>query len=163
MHYFAYGSNMSHRRLQARVSSAQKVDVGLLSHHQLCFHKIGQDGSAKCDAFETGVAQHVIYGVVYRIDPEHKPMLDSAEGLGNGYEIKEVLVSMENGEETTAFTYYATHLNPALKPMDWYKQHVIRGALENNLPVSYRRIIEEVVCIDDEDLLRRDHELSIYR
>ena len=163
MHYFAYGSNMSLRRLCSRVPSANRVGQGVLNQHQLCFHKVGKDSSAKCDVFETGDESHLVYGVVYTIAPHEKPVLDYVEGLGDGYEIKEVTISMGNGYEISAFTYYATHLNPELKPMDWYKQHVVHGALENNFPEWYTRQIAEVDCIDDQDQERKKKELSIYR
>lgn len=162
MHYFAYGSNMSHRRLSSRVPSATRVGKGVLKQHQLCFHKIGRDSSAKCDVFETGEESHMVYGVVYTIAQHEKTGLDHIEGLGNGYETKEVIIRMENGHEIRAFTYYATHLNPELKPLDWYKHHVIYGAMENNFPDWYTRKIAEVACIDDQDQQRRNQELSIY-
>ena len=48
--YFAYGSNMSQRRLQARVPSATFLGIGILLGHALAFHKISKkDGSGKCD------------------------------------------------------------------------------------------------------------------
>jgi hypothetical protein len=54
MLYFAYGSNMSVSRLVARTPSAQPLGRCALRGHQLRFHKVGGDGSAKCDAFHTG-------------------------------------------------------------------------------------------------------------
>ncbi len=162
MYYFSYGSNMSTRRLLHRVPSAKKVDVGTLEKHELKFHKIGQDGSAKCDAFETGDPDHELYGVVFLISEQEKPLLDRKEGLGNGYEQKEVKILLNNGTIIEAFTYYATHINPALKPFEWYKEHVLRGARENDLPVAYIRDIENIDPIRDPDTKRYDDELSIY-
>jgi hypothetical protein len=62
-----------------------------------------------------------------------------------------------------AFTYYATNIDPDLKPLDWYKEHVIRGARENELPIEYIRTIEAVDFVEDSDVERHDEELSIYR
>ena len=87
MLYFAYGSNMSYRRLQKRVPSAVKLGVGILARHRLCFHKVGRDSSAKCDACESGDPGHTVYGVVYTISPREKYLLDTVEGVGSGYDI----------------------------------------------------------------------------
>ncbi|WP_372836144.1 SufD family Fe-S cluster assembly protein, partial [Pontibacterium sp.] len=46
MYYFAYGSNMSLKRLQARVPSAMPLCSATLTRYQLRFHKSGKDLSA---------------------------------------------------------------------------------------------------------------------
>ena len=164
MHYFSYGSNMSIKRLLDRVPSAKKVDIGILEAHELKFHKISnKDGSAKCDARETGKSEHYVYGVLFHISQEEKPELDRKEGLGYGYEQKDVLIKLDNGSVIEAFTYYATNIDPTLKPLDWYKEHVLRGARENELPEEYICVIETIESIEETDLERRDRELSIYR
>ncbi|MCW9012971.1 MAG: gamma-glutamylcyclotransferase [Gammaproteobacteria bacterium] len=164
IHYFSYGSNMSIRRLLARVPSAKKADVGILEKHQLKFHKISKkDGSAKCDAYKTGNPEHKLYGVVFFIAEDEKPELDRNEGLGYGYEQKIVEILLNTGKTIDAFTYYATSISPELKPLDWYKEHVLRGARENDLPVEHIRSIEIIEHIEDSDPDRRDNELSIYR
>lgn len=164
MHYFSYGSNMSIKRLLNRAPSAKKVGVGMLVKHELKFHKVSKkDGSAKCDAFETGNPEHKLYGVVFRISKEDKSELDRNEGLGYGYEQKDVKVIMNNGATIDAFTYYATSIDPELKALDWYKEHVLYGAKENELPIEYIRSIESMEYDEDSDTERRDNELSIYR
>ena len=72
MLYFAYGSNLSSLRLQQRVPSARLVTTGRLLQHALLFHKIGRDGSAKCNAFYTGLEADTLYGALYRIEPKDK-------------------------------------------------------------------------------------------
>ncbi|PUB91560.1 MAG: hypothetical protein DBP01_01735, partial [gamma proteobacterium symbiont of Ctena orbiculata] len=36
-----------------------------------------------------------------------------------------------------AYTYYATFIDRTLKPYQWYKHHVLTGALEYGLPAPY--------------------------
>lgn len=164
MYYFAYGSNMSTPRLLARVPSAQKIDVGILEKHKLTFHKLSnKDGSGKCNANETNDSGHIVYGVVFNIPKNEKLNLDNIEGLGFGYEQKKVNIVLNNGSLISAFTYYATDLNSTLKPMDWYKKHVLRGARENNLPEEYIKKIEAVEAIEDLEVSRKEMELSIYK
>lgn len=155
---------MSIKRLLDRVPSAKKVDVGILENHKLQFHKISnKDYSAKCDAYETGNPEHKIHGVVFYITEDEKPVLDKHEGFGNGYEQKYVEILLNNGVTINAFTYYATSVNPDLKPLDWYKEHVLRGAIENELPIEYIRGIETIEHLEDFNIERRNNELSIYR
>jgi len=163
MLYFAYGSNMSTPRLQARVPSAQILGVAVLAAHRLAFHKIGGDGTAKCDACHTGDAGDTVLGVVFRIDAREKTALDAFEGLGRGYEQKQVTLAMSDGSSLEAFTYYATLIDDALRPFDWYRQHVLRGAVEHGLPRAYVRRIEAVPAVADPLAGRSTAEMMIYR
>ncbi len=161
--YFSYGSNMSTTRLQTRIPSAIKVATGMLSGHALRFHKHGRnDGSAKCDAFETGHSEHQVHGVIFDMAAEHVTILDDIEGVGLGYEKKDVAIRLLNGDIIQAFTYYATHINENLKPLCWYMEHVLRGAREHALPGDYIEVIEGVEFEQDVDQGRRQRELSIY-
>lgn len=164
MYYFSYGSNMSTKRLIARAPGAVKVGSGRLAMHQLRFHKIShRDGSAKCDAEETGNSEHVVYGVLFQITELEKTRLDRYEGLGQGYTQKTVEVELLGGNVIHAYLYSATLIDPGLKPYSWYKEHVLRGAREHALPESYIRMIEKITSIPDTDRTRHISELSIYR
>lgn len=160
--YFSYGSNMSLPRLLARAPSASRIATGLLKSHSLRFHKFGQDGSAKCDALQTGDPEHYVIGVLFEIDRQDKTSLDRVEGLGQGYAQKDVCIELPGGETVAAFTYYATHTAPGLQPYSWYLEHVLRGARQNTLPGEYIRMIEAVVALTDPDPARHEQELSIY-
>ncbi len=122
-----------------------------------------KDGSAKCDVQVTDNPDQRVYGVVYRIAEAEKPGLDQAEGLGFGYEQKNILVGLQDGAVVQAFCYYATKINLQLKPLDWYKEHVLRGARENSLPEAYIRSIEAIDAIPDSNTARSERELSVYR
>lgn len=164
MLYFSYGSNMSLPRLVKRVPSAQVIGIARLHGHELRFHKkSNKDGSAKCDIYFTGDEAHIVRGVVFKIDPKHKGALDTAEGLGYGYEEKTVELVTEGGDTIVAFTYYATLIDANLQPYHWYKEHVVRGAMGSGLPEDYIAILEQVVSVDDPDHERHEREMAIYR
>ena len=163
MHYFAYGSNLSTRRLRQRVTSAQLVTKGTLQGHQLRFHKIGRDGTAKCNAFYTGCEGDVLYGAVYNIDPKQRVHLDQAEGLGKGYEIKRTAVIVNDDQHLEAFTYYATRINADILPFHWYREHVLTGAREHNFPDHYIEKILAIRVMENDDQQRADKELAIYK
>ncbi len=161
MKYFAYGSNLSLNRLHARVPSAVPSGVFTLPRHKLIFHKIGRDGTAKCDAFLTGNPSDIVIGRLYEIDVMEKQNLDRAEGLGSGYDEKIIKVFNDSGSVMAA-TYYATDLDSTLKPFTWYKQHVLIGAREANLPEAYIAGIEAVPAIEDHDRIREAEQLAVH-
>jgi len=162
MHYFAYGSNMSVARLQQRVPSALALDLAVLKGHRLMFHKAGRDGSAKCDAAPSPRQTDAVHGVLYHMDPRHKPRLDEAEGLGRGYGHKMISVQRSNGSISVALTYYATDIDMTLRPYSWYLEHVMRGAREHSLPELYTTAIAGVETVQDPDRERHRMELAIY-
>lgn len=160
--YFAYGSNMSTRRLRHRVPSARAIDVARLTGYRLAWHKKGRDGSGKCDIHVSGSGD-IVYGVLYAMNPEHKPGLDEAEGVGWGYQEKHVdLWLLGRAETITAFTYYAVKIDPTYLPYDWYRDHVLIGAREHGLPEEYVRMIENVPTFEDRDKTRVSVELQVY-
>lgn len=163
MLYFSYGSNMSLKRILSRVPSAEVVSNATLTKHQLKYHKISNDGSGKCNIYENGKINSEVYGVIFDIDENGKRLLDIKEGLGHGYEQKEVEVCSSNGDKVNVFTYYAIKIDESLKPYSWYREHVARGAKENNLPEKYIRSIESTEAIEDQDPARQERELNIYR
>lgn len=162
MLYFAYGSNMSFARLLVRVPSASFVATAMLARHELRFHKISKDGSAKCDAFLTDDPAHQVMGVVFEIDEAEKPVLDKQEGLGYGYDEKQVVVITNTGNEICALTYYALKIDDALRPYQWYKHHVVTGATEHGLPEDYIKKIIAVEAVTDADQARFGREMAIY-
>jgi cation transport regulator ChaC len=161
--YFAYGSNMSVKRITARVPSACVIDTATLRGHRLGFRKVGKDGSAKCDVEQTGESGNIVIGVIFKLPLADKQILDRIEGLGNGYKQKHVTVHTNKGSSVTALTYYATDINVSLSPYHWYKEHVLAGACEHRLPDDYIRMIKSVSAIHDPDPDRHDQELAIYR
>ncbi|WDE08037.1 gamma-glutamylcyclotransferase [Thalassomonas viridans] len=162
MKYFAYGSNMSVRRLKQRALGANCLGVFALTGHDLRFHKTGEDGSAKCDAFYTGSECDYIYGVLFEITAQEKRMLDQIEGLGCGYEEKQVCVANQAGFTVNAVMYYASHIDTSLKPFFWYKNHVVIGAKESRLPPGYIEKIIQVEGVEDPDQSRNAQQRALY-
>ena len=159
--YFAYGSNMSFKRLRKRVCSAEPKERGVLRCHRLAFHKVSKDKSGKCD-IPAAKESDVVWGRVYRIDDKDKECLDRYEGLGYGYAEKNVTVELDSGTTIRAVTYYATVKDPTLQPYTWYITHVLVGAKEACLPRDYIKKIEEVKARKDCDKEREAKELGIY-
>ena len=69
---------------------------------------------------------------------------------------------MQAGRIVTACTYYATHIDPGLRPYHWYKHHVLSGARDHGLPELYLRRIEAVAAVADPQPERHRREMAIY-
>ena len=141
---FAYGSNMLTDRIRKRCPSAYALGVAELHGYELQWHKRSQDGSGKCDVVKANTPSAIVYGVLYEMPMSEKPALDAAEGLGKGYDEKNAEVSFK-GATRTISVYYATDIDPTLKPYTWYKAFVVAGAKEHEIPATY---IERLVATD---------------
>lgn len=161
--YFAYGSNMATERVRARTASASPLGVASLSGHRLAFHKVSNgDGSGKCDAARTDDPADLVLGVIYSMPASALVVLDRVEGRGNGYERQRLLVRPVLGDPLEVEIYVATRIDPSLRPFDWYKEHVLRGAVAAGLPAEYVAMIRAVAAVRDPDQERRRRELAIY-
>ena len=147
---FAYGSNMLIRRVQERVPSARPIGVAALAGHELRWHKVGRDGSGKCDIVQTATAYAAVYGVVYEMRCMEKSALDKAEGLGIGYDEKQIVLETAVGK-VQAWVYYATQIEPSAMPYTWYKALVVAGAKQHLLPRAYIDKLELVIAKSDPD------------
>lgn len=162
LYYFAYGSNLSLARLRERAPGARRLGSFQLAAHELRFHKIGRDGSGKCDAWYSGDQQHAVHGAVFVISAAEKHLLDRAEGLGIGYAEKTVSVRGPGELDIEAFTYCALQTRAGLKPYSWYLHHVLTGARESGLPADYIRGLQDVQTLEDPDRLRDARERALH-
>jgi len=161
MLYFAYGPDISSKWMLRILASARLTTRGWLGQHRLYFHKVGTDGSGKCDAFFTGNDRDNILGMLYEIDPKDKNILEGTGELANGYAEKPVTIINDEGKKVDAFTYCATNIETTLKPFHWYKGHVLIGAREFDFPGEYISQFLTVESSDDPDSSRSSRELAI--
>ncbi len=155
---FAYGSNMSVRRIQARVPGARLIGTARLVGYRLTWHKRSRDGSGKCNIVPAEGS--VVHGVLYEIQESEKPALDKAEGLGHGYEEQTVGVETA-GEARDALTYVATDIAEGLRPYTWYKALVVAGAREHDLPPDYVAALEACEATEDPNRTRHRKNMEI--
>lgn len=147
---FAYGSNMLTERMTRRASSARPIAPAFLERFALRWHKRSKDGSGKCSIEETGRHEDVVWGVLYELNSADKIKLDEFEGLGKGYGERRVTVSSQ-GKNHSVLAYYATSVDPNVRPYSWYREMVVAGAREHGLPTEYIRSLEAKSAIDDPD------------
>ena len=91
-------------------------------------------------------------GVVFEIAEDEKQNLDTAEGVGSGYDVlDDVAVGLMSGDEIHARTYIGTALTQTLRPYDSYRALVIAGATQHGLPSSWIATLEATEFIRDLD------------
>jgi gamma-glutamylcyclotransferase len=153
--YAAYGSNLHPQRLRERIRSATLRGTGFLRNYTLQFHKRGQDQSAKCGITDCGQGLHI---AIYEVEAADRKVLDTIEGVGNGYDIDEISVPGFGN----CFTYVAshTHIDELLEPFDWYREMVLLGCLRHAFPATYCERIAALPVIEDPDPVRRDRNWS---
>jgi gamma-glutamylcyclotransferase len=162
LNYFAFGSNLSSPRLLERIPEASVHCVATLHQHRLCWRKNDRGQSGKCDIEFTGSMEDIVYGVIYLMTHPEKLELDVYETAGFGYDHMHVEVTSTQGEVIDAFTYFALDIDHSQQPFHWYKEHVLRGALEHEFPTHYVEHIRTTPSINDHDNERHQRELSIY-
>ncbi len=143
LYYFAYGSNMYHARLQARVPSARPMGTAVLDGYRLVVHKKSNDGSLKCDLVAAEDTQ--AYGVLFEMKASELPLLDKAEGVGFGYvRVERTLLYKEEAQQAFLYLAQPAYIESKGLPYDWYMQFVLQGAIQNQLPAFYIREIEKI-------------------
>jgi len=145
--YFAYGSNMLFSRLRSRAGSANKIGVGQLKDYRVVFNKQSADGSAKANLLHSSGDQ--TWGVLYRIARADLRKLDRAE---KDYSRMSVSVIGPNGKTMDAITYVSNKIARVQQPLSCYKQLVISGAQENDLPQAYVSYLKSISSLDGEGL-----------
>lgn len=160
---FAYGSNMNLNRLTQRVPSAVKVCNVFLPKYKLVCNKVSKDGSAKANIIKTDNLAELVWGVLFSIDKNEKPLLDKAEGLGKGYNEDTWTFFDETNNSYVAQVYIADSktIDNNLLPYDWYKEFMVSGATLNNLPAEYISKLQSITCIRDHDEKRRTENYAI--
>lgn len=93
--YFAYGSNLLGKLLQARFPGAVVEDVASQPQHRHVFAKRSKDGSGK-EAFEAAPGA-ALPCVLWCIPKEEHRALDEAEDVGYSYEARTIEVACVGG------------------------------------------------------------------
>ena len=134
--YFAYGSNMSSRRLRERITGARAREIAWLTDKRLACNKPGRDGTGKANLQEAHGAR--AWGVLYRIDDSDWPTLDRFEPDYRRVQCEAQLVT---GARRIAQVYLWLGNGADIQPHDWYIDHLLEGAREHCLPDEHIRLI----------------------
>jgi hypothetical protein len=158
MRYLAYGSNMFFQRLSGRVHSALFLGAARLPGYSLRWHKKSKDGSGKCSL--APAEDGLVYGALFAIPIAEEARLAAAEG--SGYRKVTVQVETDSGS-LSAETFIAEpeNVDETLRPFTWYRDLVVAGAVQAELPSEYVQSLKDVQARDDADTKRDARERSI--
>ncbi|MFC1935881.1 gamma-glutamylcyclotransferase, partial [Chloroflexota bacterium] len=118
---------------------------GFLTDKKMLFNKRSMDGSGKANLVDS--PDDVTWGVIYEIDAQDLDALDRIEG---GYDRLPVLVRRLDGDTVEAESYVSRNLADAPVSYEWYKELVLSGAREHNLPQDYIFYLERLPSKPDE-------------
>jgi gamma-glutamylcyclotransferase len=160
MIYFAYGDTMHTSIFSEIINEFECLGVGKISGYKLYFHKqSGTDSSGKCNIVRVNDLTSEVYGVLYFIGTRDKYLLDKAEHLGYGNQETTVKVSLVSlcskakdfGTDIYAFTFSAnkSHILEDLVPFSWYKDIILEGAKQHELPSDYIHRLEGYASQND--------------
>lgn len=130
--YFAYGSNMSRARLEARLGRVVDLGRARCVARRHSFSKLGLDGTGKGNIELADDA--LVWGVVYDIDPAQ---LERLAGIELGYRRIELDVELEMIGPTRTATFEALEPTPGLAPTREYLEHYVIGMREHGIPDAY--------------------------
>jgi len=149
--YFGYGSNMPKAVIEERVGPCERVGVAYITGYTLRFHKRSTiDHTGKCDAYRTGEPTDIVWGSVDLLSDDQIAAMDEVEGPG----YRRVTVKATMGERIVEADIYLARpeaVDPELSPIDSYKECVLSGARELDLPAEYVDAIEAVPSMPDPD------------
>ena len=149
--YFGYGSNMPKAVIEGRVGPCERVGVAYITGYTLRFHKRSTiDHTGKCDAYRTRKPTDRVWGSLDRLSDDQIATMDEIEGPG----YRRVTVKATTGERVVEAHIYLARpeaVDPDLSRIDSYKDCVLSGASELNLPPAYIAAIVAVSSLPDPD------------
>ncbi len=125
--------------LRSRVPSAKTIGRARLLDKRMVCNKKSKDSSGKANLIDS--PGNVVWGVLYEIDSAELGNLDKAE---RSYKRKALQVLNEQGDTISAEVYISTKITTDPTPYDWYKNLILQGAQEHQLPGDYVEYLQRL-------------------
>lgn len=132
--HFAYGANMSRAVMRKYAPGARPLGVAALADHRFV---ITADGYASVEPCRAAT----VYGVLWRITPRDRVLLDAWENVAGGLYRAETLAVRGAGGRTAALVYFA-RTGAEGRPKPGYIELVVAAAREWDLPPSHIGALE---------------------
>jgi len=143
LHYFAYGSNMSARRIRHRLGWAPSRISVTLQDYLLSFNKQSNDGGKANIQISPG---DKVEGILYFVKEDDLLTLDGYEGVAQKqYKRQELAVMDLSGRPMRAIAYIALNTGPESRPTLEYLNYLLEG--EHLLSMEYVCRLEEIATI----------------
>jgi hypothetical protein len=132
--HFSYGANMSRAVMRRYAPAARALGVAELADHRFL---ITADGYG---SVEPARAQ-TVHGVLWRITPRDRVMLDGWENVGGGLYRSEILSVRGPDGRVPALVYFARRGGEG-RPKPGYMELVVAAAREWDLPKAHIRSLQ---------------------
>jgi hypothetical protein len=129
MLYFAYGANMHRDVMRRHAPAATPIGAATLADHRFV---ITADGYASVAAART----HSVHGVLWRITPRDRVMLDAWENVA-GKLYRGAVLPVRHGSRVRAALVYIARPSRVGRPKPDYMELVIAAAAAWQLPGDY--------------------------
>jgi hypothetical protein len=155
--YFAYGSNMDIEQIQKRCPNYRFIGIGFLSDYTIAFTRYSTTrNSSVADVIRK--PGELVWGVLYTLTEEDIKTLDRHEGHPNIYSRKTVTINKVSNnyfeydsailpsnvcESVSAEIYEVVNKEEQPNPSLEYLKHMLDGAFENFLPISYQKFLHK--------------------
>jgi hypothetical protein len=127
--HFAYGANMSRAVMQKHAPGARAIGAAELANHRFF---VSADGYASIEPARA----ETVHGVLWRITPRDRVMLDAWENVGGGLYRAEIRAVRRKRCLAPALVYFARS-DAAGRPKPGYMELVVAAAREWDLPQPY--------------------------
>lgn len=126
-----------------RIPEARSLGRARLKGYAFTCNKVGRDGTAKANVEATRAED--VWGVLYELTATNLDTLDRYEG---GYRRVRVSAELPSGDSVACDLYVSTQTSTKLVPSRAYRDRMVRGAREHDLPESCCRALEALVVAD---------------
>lgn len=132
--YFAYGSNLLPRQMEARCPSSRLIGTGEIPGYELCFPRVSDRWNGGVAGLRSDPAGKV-EGVLYELTAGDLARLDDFEGIADGqYRRESVQVLLRDRSTVEAWVYFANIQDEGSFEPSWtYIDTMLRGAQDCGL------------------------------
>jgi hypothetical protein len=139
--YFAYGSNMDPRRMEARVPGARAIGPGRLDGYRLEFNVYSTEWEGGAANMELDQDAH-LWGVLWEVPEDEAGGLDAFHGHPTFFRREDVIVEGPEGP-VIAWTLRVAHQGGTfVRPTDAYLQTVKAAIRVHGLPPEALDIVD---------------------
>ena len=154
--YFAYGSNLGASEIAQTAPQAHAEGVAFLPGFRLVFTKHSQKWGGDAASIEESPTS-VVWGYVYRLNPEERAALVAREG---GYDERVLTVwrvdgtpDCQDGKPVNAIAFVGgAKCGSSCGPAQMYRDLVVEGARSRGLPTSYIDLLAEAPPLKTEPM-----------
>ena len=123
--YFAFGSNMSSKRMQERLGWSPSRLGAILLDYEMVFNKHSNDGGKANIIYSPG---DLVEGILYYVNEEDLLILDKYEGVAaKQYRRYEIEVRNKNKNSISAIAYKALNTGKIIAPTEEYLNYILEG------------------------------------